>query len=388
MATLIKRPNRNNWYVEFELNGKLKRVSTGVSLDGRKEGCSPRHAREIAQIQANRLEAVAKGNVSAQKMIAQIRAVSASGNIPTVREFLQQAIERRKKLNAEKTLGNDGAAIRRFLDWLGAQADAPLDSVNKAVALSFAEDQLQRVEESTVERYRKTLAACFKRGIEAEHVSVNPFQYEKKGLLKAAPPLERQAFTVDELLLMIEKLPRDFADMAQVCLYTGGQRLGDIVSMKWEQVDMANSVICMTTRKTRRHMVKPILEVLRPILQRRLNERINEYVFPMQAAKYHAAGGNVAYISIQFIDELEKLGIVSRETAKKEGDRRNAAEKSFHSLRRSAATMLHLAGVPLYLAQSIVGHDSEEVHRVYVKPSIEAIKEAMGALDLSKLRRD
>lgn len=145
MATLIKRPNRNNWYVEFELNGKLKRVSTGVSLDGRKEGCSPRHAREIAQIQANRLEAVAKGNVSAQKMIAQIRAVSASGNIPTVREFLQQAIERRKKLNAEKTLGNDVAAIRRFLDWLGAQADAPLDSVNKAVALSFAEDQLQRV---------------------------------------------------------------------------------------------------------------------------------------------------------------------------------------------------------------------------------------------------
>ena len=386
MATLITRPGRNDWYAQYKLNGKWVRRSTGVSVDGKKEGYTKKQAQEIAQIQANRLEAVAKGDISAQKMIAQIRAVSASGHIPTVREFLQQSIERRRKLNAEKTLGNDVSAIRRFIEWLGARADAPLDSVNKAVALAFAEEQVQRVEASTVERYRKTLAACFNRGIEAEYITANPFKYEKNGILKVTKCSEKKAFTAEELLLMIEKLPLDFADMAQVSLYTGGQRLGDIVSMKWEQVNLENSVICMTTHKTKKNMVKPILSALRPILQRRQNERINEYIFPIQAAKYYAAGKNVSCISIQFIDELEKLGIVARETAKKEGDRRNAAEKAFHSLRSSAATMLHLAGVPPYLAQAIVGHESEDVHQVYFKPSLETIEKAMRALDLSKLR--
>ena len=388
MATLITRPGRNDWYAQYKLNGKWVRRSTGVSVDGKKEGYTKKQAQEIAQIQANRLEAVAKGDISAQKMIAQIRAVSSSGHIPTVREFLQQSIERRRKLNAEKTQGNDVSAIRRFIDWLGSRADSPLDSVNKSLAKEFAEAQLERVESSTVERYRKTLVACFSRGIEAEYITVNPFQYEKTGRLREKASSEREAFTVEELILMIEKLPLDFADMIQLCLYTGGQRLGDIVSMKWEQVDLDAGFVRMTTRKTGRNMVKPILDVLRPLLERRHKGKVNEYIFPLQAAKYYAAGKNVSYISFQFIDELEKLGIVKREKAKKEGDKRNATEKSFHSLRRSAATMLHIAGVPLVVSECIVGHDSEAVHKVYVRPDMEAIKQAMGALDLSKLRTE
>jgi hypothetical protein len=35
---------------------------------------------------------------------------------------------------------------------------------------------------------------------------------------------------------------------------------------------------------------------------------------------------------------------------------------SFHSLRRTATSLLHEAGVPRTVAQGLIGHDSEEVH--------------------------
>jgi integrase len=39
---------------------------------------------------------------------------------------------------------------------------------------------------------------------------------------------------------------------------------------------------------------------------------------------------------------------------------------SFHSLRRTATTILHEAGVPAAVAQALIGHDSEAIHEPYV----------------------
>jgi integrase len=54
--------------------------------------------------------------------------------------------------------------------------------------------------------------------------------------------------------------------------------------------------------------------------------------------------------------------------------RRKRQELSFHSLRHSATTILHEAGVPASVAQAMIGHDSEAVHDTYVSVRSEAIR--------------
>ena len=49
---------------------------------------------------------------------------------------------------------------------------------------------------------------------------------------------------------------------------------------------------------------------------------------------------------------------------------------SFHSLRHTAVTMLHNAGVPMAVAQALTGHDSEAMHQLYISIGREALVDA------------
>jgi integrase len=53
------------------------------------------------------------------------------------------------------------------------------------------------------------------------------------------------------------------------------------------------------------------------------------------------------------------------------------ANLSFHSLRRTATTLLHEAGVPPTVAQALIGQDSEEVHRDYIWIGSETLRNAV-----------
>jgi integrase len=55
---------------------------------------------------------------------------------------------------------------------------------------------------------------------------------------------------------------------------------------------------------------------------------------------------------------------------------RTASQLSFHSLRRTATTLLHEAGIPQAVAQALIGHDSAAVHEVYVSVGREALVRA------------
>ena len=46
------------------------------------------------------------------------------------------------------------------------------------------------------------------------------------------------------------------------------------------------------------------------------------------------------------------------------GNRRDVEPLSFHSLRRTATTLLHEAGVPAAAAQALIGHDSKAMHEL------------------------
>ncbi len=167
--------------------------------------------------------------------------------------------------------------------------------------------------------------------------------------------------------------------MVRVCLYTGGQRLGDIATLKWSQIDLEHCFLFMTTEKTRRRMNKPIIEPLRDVLERRLACRVNEFVFPLAAMKHAQAGGRSDKLSTDFTSLLRRHGIVEDTPEDVKGDRHKLASKSFHSLRATAVTVLRLAGVPADLCRYIVGHDSEEIERC-ISPDAADVQDAMSRI--------
>lgn len=94
--------------------------------------------------------------------------------------------------------------------------------------------------------------------------------------------------------------------------------------------------------------------------------------------------GKSGGLSRQFIDLLAQAGIREKQVHRSQGigrsAQRQAAGLSFHSLRRTPTTLLHEAGVPAAVVQSLIGHDSEEVHQLYVAVGKEALASAAARL--------
>ena len=89
-------------------------------------------------------------------------------------------------------------------------------------------------------------------------------------------------------------------------------------------------------------------------------------------------------LSNQFADILANAGLRKKKDHKKHKDGRDAQREaeslSFHSLRRTATTMLHEAGQPAAIAPALIGHDSEAIHQLYVSVGAEALKRAAASL--------
>jgi integrase len=76
---------------------------------------------------------------------------------------------------------------------------------------------------------------------------------------------------------------------------------------------------------------------------------------------------------------LSQAGLAKKKNHRK-GSGREMSPLSFHSLRRTATTLLHEAGIPAAVAQALIGHDSAAMHEIYISVGRQAFKKAAAAL--------
>jgi integrase len=91
------------------------------------------------------------------------------------------------------------------------------------------------------------------------------------------------------------------------------------------------------------------------------------YVHPNLARQTKSVSGDFSKL-------LEVYKIGERQDGFLEGDRKGQRTKTFHSVRRAAATLIHAAGFSETMAMKLVGHKSAAVHEVYVKPDVEQLR--------------
>ena len=80
--------------------------------------------------------------------------------------------------------------------------------------------------------------------------------------VKGAATIKRRPFTIDELRRVLDVAGPEWQSLIKFGLYTG-QRLSDLATLTWAQIDLERDEIALTTRKTDKRLLVPIAAPLR-----------------------------------------------------------------------------------------------------------------------------
>ena len=93
------------------------------------------------------------------------------------------------------------------------------------------------VRHNTVKKAIGALRAAFAYAIDEEIIDRNPCDGLKNPPDTKVEKVVHEAFSMEEVRLLIEKLPEEWASAVRCCIGTYGQRLGDVLALRWADGD-------------------------------------------------------------------------------------------------------------------------------------------------------
>ena len=189
----------------------------------------------------------------------------------------------------------------------------------------------------------------------------------------------REAFTQKELEKILNSAPPFIRAIFVVGFFTA-LREGDIATLRWSEVLWEQGIIRRKLLKTGAIVEIPIMPPLASFLQQQFGAN-EEYVLPEHAKMYLENPSGISKRVKKFLEE--DLGI--RTTKKIPGRKRELSVKDVHSLRHTFCYFAGIAGIPLVVVQSIVGHMTPEMTAHYTAHADrETKKEKLSALPFFK----
>lgn len=381
MACIWKHPQSKFWFARFvDREGQRCNRSTKIVAKESNRKKAEKIAEEFEEA-ANRKRTAKQ----VREVIAGLheKLTGESMVTMTLREHTMGWLARKEPETAPSTMAFYTGATTKFLEFMAVRADTDIASVTSADLVKFRNELAQRLASGTVNHHIKALRMLFKAALRERLLLENPAEHVDT-VKKQAGRAERRPFTIDELRAVLAVADDEWRSMVYFGLYTG-QRLSDIATLTWENIDTVKKEIRLVTRKTGRRMAIPIAEpLLQHISSMAAGDSPSQPLHPESCRD--ASAGKSGMLSNRFVALLAAAGLrkpVSKrkdETKNGRDAAREASVLSYHSLRATAATLMHEAGVPAAVVQELVGHDSEEVHRLYVKIGKEALKDAAGKL--------
>jgi integrase len=280
-------------------------------------------------------------------------------------------------------------AIEKFLEFLGTKGDRDVMSFgprDDELLTQFRDGLAGRVSVPTVNTTLRIVKQMFK-------VASHRYRIDSPGRLvgplksRMSDHSKRRAFTLPEIgRILHEVRGSEWEGIILAGLYTG-QRLGDLATLRWENVDLVRRELTFTARKTNRHVVMPVAQpLLDYLLTRESVDSATEFVFPKAAGHViRSKSEHVGRLSNQFYDILARTGLVRRRSYRNERDettsrRRKINEISFHSFRHTATSLLKNAGIPQAVVMDIIGHESRAISQLYTHVGEPEKRHAIAAL--------
>lgn len=186
--------------------------------------------------------------------------------------------------------------------------------------------------------------------------------------------ISRQEFSEENAKLILDSfrtIKIIHKEELEVLFYLGifsGLRLKDAVLLQWNKIDFKQNRIAVVPEKTKKYgtiVNVPLHPSLREKLQSALSWKINNYVLPSLAERYNQSRDSV----VRLVSQVLKLNGFDSESVKDESlvRARSAAVYGFHSLRYSFACFCARAGVPIGMAQELMGHKSPSMTLAYTR---------------------
>ena len=372
MASLIKRPTSKFWVAAFrDAQGRQYRRSTG-EIDKK---------RALAVAEKLELVAQRKGNPQrVRQAFAEFFRDHYGQDVPvlSVADFTGRWLAARKAETSPATFRRYDEIIRKFLGFLGAAADRGLDEINKGQILAFRDAQIASTAATTTNTTLTIVKMVFRSARREGYLWQDPTEGIKS--VKGASTVNRRPFTVDELRRVLDVAGSEWQSLIKFGLYTG-QRISDLATLTWAQIDLERDEITLTTRKTGKRLLIPIAAPLREhLLSLPTADNPHAPIHPRAFELVRA--GRAATLSNQFGELLVDAGLREHQSRQSHrgGGKREGMDVSFHSLRHTAVSLLKDAGVPDAVVMALVGHESTAMSARYTHVGKEALAKAAKTL--------
>ena len=381
MASVRRKLRSPYWFACFyEADGSRTQRSTKQS-DRRK-------AQAIANLfeKASKLAAEKRlGDSQARRILADI--YETTNNEPlasaTARDFLLKWPESRKNSISHGTFRAYTQVARDFITSLGTKADRDISQITRSDVAKYRDTVAAATSTTNANKLLKYLrvglGAAWKDGLVQDNAAAKVDRLPRN----EAEQTVRRPFTLPELKTVLKNATGEWRGLTLFGFYTG-QRLADIGSLCWNNLDLEAEVIRLSTNKTGRRMEIPIATpLLKYIEEMPSTDNPTAPLFPNAYAVATSETGD-SRLSQQFYGLLVLSGLASKRSKEPTGRgrsrRRKVNELSYHSLRHTATSLLKSAGVNEAVAMDIIGHDTEAMSRHYTHIDNKTKLKALGKL--------
>jgi integrase len=270
-------------------------------------------------------------------------------NAPTVSDLwdaYQTRLSLKKKKKADSTLREE------FRYWTvtiePAFGNLKVEDITPMI-ISCLLDKVAASAPVSANRLHSMLSILFKVAIQKGWITIHPLQWlDKPG---GQEPPRKRILTDDEIKILwtyFDKLRPNPRDILKLGLLTA-QRSGEIMSMRWDDVDMDAAIWRQETNKTDTINLVPLSPQVMEILYAR--ERKTEWVFP--STYNRAKGANTGHAK------------TTKNARRKVREDSGIIGWTGHDLRRTARTIMSRLNIKHHIRERVLNHSQGGIVGVY-----------------------
>jgi len=280
-----------------------------------------------------------QSKTAAQVLLEQRRVAAREGKLPEVKRFknisFAELAEEYKRW-AEKQRGYERSKKYLIEQLIQIFGSLQLNQFNTQRVEQFQSECLKKgLKPATVNRYLAAIKHMFTKAVEWEMVSEQVREKIRRVKLLQENNRRLRFLSKEEMATLIQACDEHLRPIVITALNTG-MRKNEILSLKWEQVDLRHGFILLDVTKNGERREIPINSSVREVLTALPRHLLSPYVFWQ--------GENGA----RYLD-IKKSFHTARTKAK-------LADFHFHDLRHSFASQLVMAGVDLVTVKELLGH--------------------------------
>jgi integrase len=255
MASIWKHPQSKYFTACFrDHNGRQRRITTKET--GRKKAQkladeyerAARTKRTLKQAQAvlDRLHE----ELSGEKVVR-----------TSFHQYLNDWLKAKDAETARSTMTFYRGSLNKFVQFLGNRFDEPIGEITKQDVVAFRNSLIKHVSAKTANHDLKALKMMFKSARRDGVIAEDPTEFVEL-IRRERPSKVKRPFTLAELRSILGVASDEWRSMILFGLYSG-QRLGDVATLRWSNIDLARDELRLSTRKTGKTMILPLAAPLR-----------------------------------------------------------------------------------------------------------------------------